>query len=361
MTHIAIIGGGIVGATIAYELSKNPELTVSLFEEKRGIEGSTKAALGVLVGISSQKKSGRAWDLREKSLKRYPSLISELEYLTQRSISHNSQGLVHLCFSLESLSKWQELQKIRQSQGWTLEIWDNQQLTQKCPNIAHKDLVAGIYSPADWQINPSELTEVLLEAASVNGVNLYLGQKISRLVIEGELKYCKGLVVAGEEKQCDYLVIAAGLGSVSLTTDLAQNLPMQPVLGQALQLRLEQKPDTDFQPVITGEDIHIVPLGGGEYWVGATVEYPDTHNQVEANSQLLQQVLEGAISFYPCLAQATIIKTWSGQRPRPLGRSAPIIEKLAGYNNIILATGHYRNGVLLAPATAARVKELLRN
>ena len=365
MTHVAIIGGGVIGATIAYELSKNPELTTSLYEENSGVQGATKAALGVLVGISSQKKSGRAWQLREKSIQRYPHLIAELEYLTKKSIPHNSQGLVHLCFSPEALVKWQQLQKIRHSQGWSLEIWQPTQLAQKCPGIQlHDDLIAAVYSPADWQINPLELTQALLLASSIGGVNLHFGQKVTHLVIEEDsktnLKRASSITLSnGDIKPVDFLVIAAGLGTIPLTINLKQDFQMQPVLGQAMQLQLQGE-QGDFQPVITGEDIHIIPLGMGKYWLGATVEFPNSDEQVIPDQQLLPPILARAIDFFPALAQAQIISTWSGSRPRPVGLLAPIIEQLTGYSNIILSTGHYRNGVLLAPATAFKVKELIQ-
>lgn len=72
----------------------------------------------------------------------------------------------------------------------------------------------------------------------------------------------------------------------------------------------------------------------------------------------LDEVMQ-AIAFCPALAQATVIKTWSGLRPRPEGRPAPVIEPLPGYNNVLLATGHYRNGVLLAPATAQIIAQMI--
>ncbi len=364
MTEIVIIGGGVVGATIAYELSNLPDLGITLIEENTALKGSTRAALGVLVGISSQKKSGRAWELRQTSIQRYPLLISELESLTKRTISHNSQGLVHLCITPESLTRWQTLQTIRQSQSWKIEIWNPQQLAENCPQIQHPDLIAAVYSPNDWQINPTELTQALLEGASLNGVTLQFGHKVNNLVIiddpSSPLKRCSGIIINGHLKPLDYLVIAAGLGSVDVVAHLEKNVKMQPVLGQALQLRLDNSiGKKDFQPVITAEDVHIIPLRGGEYWLGATVEYPDAQDQVKADDQLLQEVLAKAISFCPSLAKANVIKTWSGQRPRPVGVGAPIIEKLTGYSNVVLATGHYRNGLLLAPATAQKVQDLI--
>jgi glycine/D-amino acid oxidase-like deaminating enzyme len=116
--------------------------------------------------------------------------------------------------------------------------------------------------------------------------------------------------------------------------------------------------NTEFQPVITGNDIHVVPLGNSEYWVGATVEFPTDSGKVLADGDRLQAVWHGAIEMCPDLKNATILKTWSGLRPRP-DRPAPIVERLSGYTNVWVATGHYRNGVLLAPATALAVRNAI--
>jgi glycine/D-amino acid oxidase-like deaminating enzyme len=137
-----------------------------------------------------------------------------------------------------------------------------------------------------------------------------------------------------------------------------------PVLGQAIHLKLDRPlGKINFQPVITGNDVHIVPLNGGEqateYWVGATVEFPSDGGAIEAAPALLDEVMQQAIAFCPALATAKRLETWSGLRPRPEGRSAPIIDYLPGFSNILLATGHYRNGVLLAPATAQAIRETI--
>ena len=358
MRSVGIIGAGVVGATIAYELSKIKGLDITLFEENQEIEGSTRAALGVLVGISSQKKKGRAWHLRAESIKRYPSLIKELETLTQSSIAHNPLGLVHLCFSAESLAKWQSLQEFRKD--WKLEIWDPKELSEHCPQVESAEIVAGIYSPSDWQINPVELTNALNKAAEINGVKLKFGKKITQIVKDEREERIIGVKQEGEFFALDHLVIAAGLGSTDLTKELTQNIILQPVLGQAVHLKLETEIESSFQPVVTGNDVHVLPLNQGEYWVGATVEFPNSNNiPLKPDDQLLESVLYKAFSFYPSLKQAKILKHWTGYRPRPINLSAPIIEKLTGYNNVVLATGHYRNGVLLAPATASIVTKMI--
>lgn len=111
--------------------------------------------------------------------------------------------------------------------------------------------------------------------------------------------------------------------------------------------------------MITGDDVHIVPVNSGDYWVGATVEFPLNGQEIQPNEELLESVKQQAVTYCPDLANATTIRTWSGLRPRPEGRPAPIIGKMSGFKNVLLATGHYRNGVLLAPATASAIREMI--
>lgn len=361
---VAIIGGGVVGAAIAYELSSIEGLIIYLFDRQTPTSGSTGAALGVLMGAISQKIKGRTWQLRQASLKRYETLIPELEALTGIQIPFNRQGIVMLLLAGEDLSRWEKLVEIRSQQGWPLEIWDRSQLQAKCPQVRNDRLIGAIYSPQDRQVDPTLLTQALIAGAQLRGVNCQFGLKIQNIAAnkleDSNLRHCDKIQTGDGELKIDRLVIAAGLGSTSLTADLQQPIEIRPVLGQALQLKFDRPlGNPDFQPVITGNDVHIVPLTQGEYWIGATVEFPNDAGQIEADSSLLEKVRQEAISFCPALADATIIRTWSGKRPRPEGVPAPIIGQLAGYNNVLLATGHYRNGILLAPATAQMIRDLI--
>jgi glycine/D-amino acid oxidase-like deaminating enzyme len=170
------------------------------------------------------------------------------------------------------------------------------------------------------------------------------------------------IVSADKYWEVDWVIIAAGLGSTALTSTLRQPVDIRPVLGQALQIRLAAPLKSSLsEPVITGEDAHIVPIGGNNYWIGATVEMPNATNQeqVTPNPVALEAVWQQVIALCPVLKTASIQRSWSGLRPRPEGRPAPIVERLTGYSNVLLASGHYRNGVLLAPATAAIVRQII--
>ncbi|VEP14838.1 Glycine/D-amino acid oxidase, deaminating [Hyella patelloides LEGE 07179] len=361
MSKIAIIGCGVVGATIAYELSLIPELEITVIEKNTFAHGATGAALGILMGAISGKTKGRAWKLREASLKRYPSLISELEAQTKIAIPVNRDGIVKLLFTEDKIEKWQKLQQTRAKQGWNLEIWDKSSLKQKCPEINDTNLIGAVYSPQDSQINPQILTKALVKAATLNGVEFQFGVSLNQIGEGAKHQQLDRITTTKGNLDIDYLIIAAGLGSTPLTAFLHDKLDIRPVLGQAIKFQLEQNIGLNtFQPIVTGDDVHIVPLGNQQYWLGATVEFPDDDCNVVAKAELLEEVHQQAIAFCPTIANATILDSWQGKRPRPYGQAAPVIGKLSDYDNVLLATAHYRNGILLAPGTAREIKNLLK-
>jgi len=378
MTQVVIIGCGVVGAAIAYELSQVPGLQVAVLDRQSPAQAATKAALGVLMGVISHKTKSRAWQLRQASMQRYETLIPELESLTGHHIPFNRQGILMLCLA-EELGSWEKLVATRASQGLALEVWDGAKVKSYCPHVNCNSSLWAIYSPQDRQVDPVSLTLALVEGAKRNGVKFYFGTQIEEYNFSSDASDAEGdspgdrcikqIIISGKPSRLDvdWLVVSAGLGSLpSLPSQASLRLEFDlvPVLGQAIHLKLDRPlGNIDFQPVITGNDVHIVPLNGGrratEYWVGATVEFPAIGREIEAAPALLDEVMQQAIAFCPDLATANIIKTWSGLRPRPEGRSAPVIDYLSGFSNILLATGHYRNGVLLAPATAQAIRKMI--
>ena len=373
MVRVAIIGCGIVGASIAFELSQFPELKVSVFDKQPPAQGSTGAALGVLMGVIGHKTKGRNWQLRETSLQRYETLIPELEALTKRKIPFNKQGILMLCSEGEDLSKWEKLIATRDSQGWQLELWDLERVRELCPHLYLNDkIIAAIYSPQDRQVDPTALTLALVDAAKLKGVNFEFGVEVQGITeLDSQVSQIQLPSSIAVNKSCgtgilpvienfDRLIVCAGLGSAAVTASLNQLVDIRPVLGQALHL-LTPNPvgNPDFSPVITCDDVHIVPVGNQEFWVGATVEFSENGGEIQANADMLAQVMARAIALCPALADAEIIRKWSGLRPRPEGRPAPIIGTLPGNDRVLIASGHYRNGVLLAPATARSIREMI--
>lgn len=373
MNHLVIIGCGIIGATLAYELSIIEKLKITVIDQQAPAQAATGAALGVMMGIISHKIKGKAWRMRQTSIQRYETLIPELEAITKQRIPFNRQGILMLLPSpqvtTDDLIGWNQLKETRHNQGWQLDILDVVQLANVCPQIDvnTQKYVGAIHSPQDRQIDPTALTLALVEAAKHNGVSFKFGVNVLGIsstttqenLFADQLETTDGVITA------DKFIIAAGLGSSALTAQLNQKIDIRPVLGQAIHLRLGHPlGNSQFQPAITCNDVYVVPRNPGvsnntEYWVGATVEFSQDNGEISADKQLLDQTLHSAIATCPELANASIISTWSGLRPRPENRPAPVIEKLPGYDNVIIASAHYRNGVLLAPATAEMVKEMI--
>jgi glycine/D-amino acid oxidase-like deaminating enzyme len=374
--HVAIIGCGIVGAAIAYELSSVPGLKITVFDSQAPAQASTGAALGVLMGIISHKTKGKAWRMRETSIAAYEEMVPKLESISGRKIPFNRQGVLMLVTDSpnppykggQGGSQWENLAAIRIKQGWQLEIWDTAKLKQACPQLNTEKIIGAVYSPQDRQLDPTKLTLALVDGARLNGVDFKFGVGVNAFssLSKETPAVCQYIETSAGQVSVDKVIISAGLGTSPLTAQLNQKIDIRPVLGQAIHFHVGHPlGNPDFQPAITGDDVHIVPCGAGilsptDYWVGATVEFPDVDGgTLPPDVELLESVKQQAISFCPELKNATITRTWSGLRPRPEGRPAPIIEKLPGYTNVLVATGHYRNGVLLAPATAVTIREMI--
>lgn len=364
---VVIVGCGIVGAAIAYELSQIPQLEISVFDRQAPAQASTGAALGVLMAAISQKPKGNNLKMRLMGIQTYDQWIPQLEVLTNRKIPYNRQGILRLCFAGEDLDRWRSLAAIRRSQGLQLELCDRADLSATYPHLSLEQVIGAVYSPCDRQVDPTALTLGLVAAAERNGVAFQFNTPVvleSSSIQENSGKLYRLHTTTGTIN-LDWLIIAAGLGSSSLTASLQQPVDIRPVLGQAVQIALECHLGLpEQQPVITGNDVNLVPLHNGDYWIGATVEFGDAEIQdfaaLQPSADMLKAMMHQAIALVPALENATIIKQWSGLRPRPEGRPAPIVELLAGYSNVILASGHYRNGVLLAPATANQVREMIQ-
>jgi glycine oxidase len=365
---VGIIGGGIVGAAIAYRLSKMPGVAVQVYERNcpKDLE-STGAALGVLTAVISSKLKGKHLKLRLESLRLYEDLIPELVERTRLNIPYNCHGILQLHFDTVEFERWVKTQSVRLQKGFTLERWSRQTLVQRFPALGEARsldtgaiAVGAVYSPQDRQVDPKLLTEALIQGAIQNGAQFHFGTPISSFgLATGEKpQRVTHLCTPQDTIPVDWVVVAAGLGSAALTQSLEQPIQIRPVLGQALHLRCPKALPLD-SPVIYGDDVHLVPLSQDELWVGATVEYPEAEMPLEPNPSDLEQVRQRAIALYPALADAEILRTWQGLRPRPDERAAPVIEPLPGYQNVLIATGHYRNGILLAPITAQKIQAYL--
>jgi glycine oxidase len=289
------------------------------------------------MGSVSMREKGRNLERRLAGIDWYDRVIPALQ-TDGPPILYNQQGLLLLQFEAERRERWEQLGAVRQTQGRRLDYWERDRLAEAFPQVALESVVGAVHSPDDRQVDAAALTRALITASQRRGVRFEFGRAVGDLA----------------QVEADAVVVCAGTGSVGLVA-----VEMGSVLGQAVRVRLPEPLGTPgFQPVLTGHDIHLVPLGNNEYWVGATVEF-DNESAIppEPEAVMFEAMMAQITALVPCVGQAEVLMRWHGWRPRPQGRPAPVIERVS--DRVILASGHYRNGVLLAPATAMEVQAML--
>jgi glycine/D-amino acid oxidase-like deaminating enzyme len=272
--------------------------------------------------------------------------------------------VVLLASSQEELERQTDLVERRQRLGFPLELWSRERLALLRPAIPAA-VWGGLHSPDDGQIDPRAAMAALGGDAIRRGL-CWQSQRV--VAIEprgaGERTRWRVRLEGGATAEAAWVVLAAGLGSGDLLRPLGLACPLEPVLGQAIELECGVEcgdepagpagigPEGEWPGVLVWRGINLIPRpdqhGARRFWIGATLE-PGERADPQAPRRL--QDLDGAAP--PWLRRARLIRSWRGLRPRPLGRPAPVLEELAP--GLLLCSGHYRNGVLLAPASAAWV------
>lgn len=345
---VTIVGAGVVGSAIAYELSRVLDTaetpTVVLEAQREEDWQATGAALGVLIVHLSRRRRGRNFQLRQASLARYETLIPELEEQTGVKIPYQRRGIIEICTTEAAAIATQAWLQDHVPQGvqWLTAAEVQGQFSLINPQVIH----GALWATGDRQVTPKPLTQTLRQAARQRGVEFFYQSPVRQLQRSPQGKWI--LQLDQTLLETEYLILAAGLGTSPLTQALDRAVTVEPVLGQALEFACDIDANT---PVMTAEGIHLVPLPWGRVWVGATVEF----NTLTGNPQTLDQLYKRATELWPVLKTAPLTQQWQGLRPRPSDRPAPIIEKIDDHT--WLATGHYRNGILLAPVTAQKIAQ----
>lgn len=343
---VTIVGAGVVGSAIAYELSRvlDPAETPILVLEAQAEEDwqATGAALGVLIVHLSRRQRGRNFQLRQASLARYETLIPELEAEIGVKIPYQQRGIVEICTTEAEAIATQAWLQEHSPQG--VQWLTTAEVQEQFPLVNPLVIYGALWAAGDRQVAPKPLTQALRQAAHQRGVKFFYQSPVRQLQRSHQGGWILQIDHAAIETE--YLILAAGLGTTPLTQALDRSVTVEPVLGQALEFACEAS-----TPVMTAEEIHFVPVPWGRVWVGATVEF----NTLTGNPQTLDHLHRRAIELWPVLKTAPLTQQWQGLRPRPSDRPAPIIEKIDDHT--WLATGHYRNGILLAPVTAQQIAQ----
>jgi len=292
-----------------------------------------------------QRRSGRGWRLRQQSLELFKKWSAELqaEGFAQASLN---PGLLLLAATEEEQQRLQWLSQLRQAPGAKLNLLSQSQLEHQVVQGLLPPLPAnqagGLWSRRDGQLDPL----AWMQALQRSGERLGLERLPQQVFQATASSHGWSLELGnGEACHCDWLVICAGMGSQALLANLGLDLALEPVSGQALELQLptHQQPWTGS---LVWRGMNLVPRPQGRLWLGATLE-PGASGEASALDNLRQ--LQGDASEW--LRQAEVLGQWQGQRARPVEQPAPVLQQ--PLPQLLVLSGHYRNGILLGPASAA--------
>ena len=346
--HILIVGSGITGKFNALELSKQGfPITIADPEQNKNC---SSAALGLLISHMYQKNKGRSWELRQKSNELWPEWIKFLQkYNKDLKIEKPLIQLTNEKVKFEKLSNF-----VSQNPKRNLEILEkDSSIISNINKVFNINNLNGIISYQDGRIDPISLLktiDIYLEDKKINRIHQEI-IKIKKFNNQW-ISTCKNKF----EIKSDAIILCNSLDSLKLIDLNKNNIKLKPVLGQAIELSIhEQEIDLLSLPKhfsINGKNF--LPLNKNKIIIGSTDEY-----KIKPKANIYEELINFLENKPQWLDEKKISKKWFGIRSRPEGEASPILKSLE--KGLILCTGFYKNGILLAPACSNWISNEIKN
>lgn len=343
--EVIVVGGGVMGCGIAMRLA---QAGVSVTVLERSIPGAeaSSAAGGILAPQKESEGPGPMLDLCVRSRAMYGAFADELKELTGIDIQYLRCGVLQVAFSEAALQKLEATVAWQKAHGLRAELLDPNQLRELEPKVSSSAL-GGVLFPDDHQVDNRLLVRALSMAAAKVGAKFRTGY-VRGLVVENDRAV--GVDLDGEQLRADAVVIAAGSWSGLVNGAKLDPQVVRPARGQMIEFQLRIP---SFTRVLFSDKGYLVPRQDGRIIAGSTMEFAGFEKQVTAAG--MQRILGMALELIPSLAEAPVTNFWAGLRPYtedhlPYLGPGPL-------PGLFLATGHFRNGILMAPITARLVSE----
>jgi glycine oxidase len=352
---VVIAGGGVIGTAIAWRAA-TAGLDVVVVDPARRDAASLVAA-GMLAPVSEALfGEGALLRINLLAVRRFPSFAAELEELIGRQVGLRREGTLAVAYDQGDYAALKRLTAFRRSAGLEAEELDSR-ACRELEDFLTPDVHGGVLFPGDWSVNNRLYMIALHQAMTLAGVRTVVDRVAEVRVSDGRDPKTRGVRLAdGGEIDAGAVVVATGCWTGSIA-----GLPgplraaVRPVKGQLLRLRhpagLPPVISHTIRATVRAADVYLVPRADGEVVVGATQEERGPDLTVTAGA--VHDLLRDAMSVVPVVSELELAETCAGLRPGTPD-NGPIVGSF-GIHGLLLATGHYRNGILMSPVTADAV------
>jgi glycine oxidase len=338
--NVVIIGGGVIGCAIGLRLAQaGAEVTV-LEKSLPGAEASSAAA-GILGAQAESGGDGPFFRMCLESRARYAAFAEELESLSGIAIGYRRCGLLDVALDEEAAQSLETLAAAQRALGLKAELLSDDQVRSLEPALA-PGVARVAHFPDDAQVDNRLLVQALSVAAARANVRFRTGA-VRGVLRDGDRAV--GVDLDGERLGADAVVVAAGAWTGLVTGIGLDAQAVRPARGQMLMLQTRAPL---LSRIVFAKGRYLVPRPDGRLIVGSTLEFGGYDKRVTA--QGLSSLLAFALERCPALKDATVVETWAGLRPYT-DDHLPILGK-GPLEGLFLASGHFRNGILLTPITA---------
>lgn len=345
-----MIGAGVIGCSIAYELATHG-CSVHVIDARRPGLGATQASAGVLAPYIEGHDSAALRQLGRRSLDLFDEWIGRLANDCGERVPYARSGTLEVARDADEACRLQHSKETLAVEGVAAE-WLTPPALSALEPLVTTSAWGGLVISAHGFVGAARLTDCLARAATLQGATFDHEVKATSIAAARN-----GRVTVRTDRgplEADRVVLSAGSWSGRVEVEaLARPLPIEPVRGQLLQL-IPSGPR--LGRVIWGSQCYIVPWADGSVLVGATVEHVGFDERATVGG--VRDLLDAACALVPSLAGAVFSQVRAGLRPAtPDG--LPIVGASRVIPGLIYATGHFRNGVLLAPLTAELVRQIV--
>jgi glycine oxidase len=347
------VGGGAIGLSCAWRAARRGA-RVAVLERAEPPAGATRVAAGMLAPVGELAfGEPELLEMTLASAMLYPQFVAELEAASGESAGYARQGALHIALDRDEAAELRRVHDLQRSRGLEAEWLPPRRCRELEPGLT-PSFNGGVHAPGEAAVDPRALTRALLAALAAAGGEVATGIEVSAGLFEGECLV--GVrTAAGEELRAPTVVLATGAwaGATEWLPEPARP-PVRPVKGQILELR-SRDGAAPCERIVASERVYLVPRPDGRLIVGATSEEQGFDTAVTAGG--VHELLREAYRLLPDVAEMELVDSMAGLRPGTPD-NLPLIGPGA-IEGLVLATGHYRNGILLAPLTADAVAALL--